>query len=907
MAELLALMKAAAPAAQPAAPAPVAATPAPVPQQYPQQLPPYAYPVMMPSYYGDYDQRPRQYDRDDNYGRGRRGYNNRSYASLPTHFHSLTHSVQSTVHSAHLHAPRMDPAHITHSAQSTEHSTHTYITASETSTELHTLHTARKLFHIISSSESARVPPTLAQSTEGLRVVSSVVSDEKSAKSAESPASGEPEKTHQAMVKDIQLVREKLKNSEILDAISAQPLPPSAEKISRVVQHKTKIQHRRKNLVCEYCKKKGHKRYYCPSRPNSDEKQRLTEEQNAFAQSLLTNPDVDPSEYKENIQEWVKEGERINATNPWRTDNPASHIERVRSTLGFWKAAGASTTVLSWLIYGIKARFDRKTIRRRAFKNTQSYETHKQFVHEEVVKHLKDGSLSVVTRRFAKVINPVKVEEGKKLRMCIDTRYPNSFLATPKFKNETIEVVLDHIVEPGDLMVTTDISKAYYAVPLDEESRPYFCFEHAGVVLCPKMLVFGMNEAPFFFNKIMRVVIKLARSLNIRMSSYFDDQIWFAATESEAKELVEKAKTILTKLGWLLNEKAKLDPSKRADHIGFEIDTTSMTVHVMKAKIEKIQEMLDKTVQEKGHTTLKELASLTGKLSATRTAISAAPTFTREMFNQQAEESARSWDDKPVKLRGEVLEEVKFWKEHLRELNERGRKILREAHKVTARSDASDQGWGMILQEGTEEIRVTGVLPEYWRQQSSTAREIYALSEGIREQKHNLKGKVIKAEVDSRASMFILQKGSSRTGEIHKQVKELWNMCTQAGIDLKVNWIPREENKRADLLSRLNLGTPKIVREAAERWAHENKHRISIDRVWSSNGRTDELAIVRPDENHIADAFAMARLDKAKVGIVHPNWPAQPWTHFTRRLGPYFVAHLIIGDLRLTICDFSRS
>lgn len=82
MAELVALMKAAAPAAQPAAPAPVAATSAPAPQQqYPQQFPPYAYPVMMPPYYGDYDQRdqrPRQYDRDDNYGRGRRGYNNRS-------------------------------------------------------------------------------------------------------------------------------------------------------------------------------------------------------------------------------------------------------------------------------------------------------------------------------------------------------------------------------------------------------------------------------------------------------------------------------------------------------------------------------------------------------------------------------------------------------------------------------------------------------------------------------------------------------------------------------------------------------------------------------------------------------------------------------------------------------------
>jgi hypothetical protein len=53
-----------------------------------------------------------------------------------------------------------------------------------------------------------------------------------------------------------------------------------------------------------------------------------------------------------------------------------------------------------------------------------------------------------VTRKFAKIINPIKVEEGKKLRLCVDTRYPNSFLAAPKFKNETIEVVLEQMWNP---------------------------------------------------------------------------------------------------------------------------------------------------------------------------------------------------------------------------------------------------------------------------------------------------------------------------------------------------------------------------------------------------------------------------------------------------------------------------
>ena len=98
------------------------------------------------------------------------------------------------------------------------------------------------------------------------------------------------------------------------------------------------------------------------------------------------------------------------------------------------------------MLYGIKARFYREP-KRKAFADTKSYDQHIEFVHTDILKHVEDGSLDVVTRKFAKIINPIKVEEGKKLRLCVDTRYPNSFLAAPKFKNETIEVVLEQIVD----------------------------------------------------------------------------------------------------------------------------------------------------------------------------------------------------------------------------------------------------------------------------------------------------------------------------------------------------------------------------------------------------------------------------------------------------------------------------
>ena len=204
---------------------------------------------------------------------------------------------------------------------------------------------------------------------------------------------------------------------------------------------------------------------------------------------------------------------------------------------------------------------------------------------------------------------------------------------------------------------------------LDEKARPYFCFEHAGIILAPKMIVFGMNEAPFYFNKIMRVVIELSRTMGIRMSSYFDDQIWAEAAEKRAEPLVPVILTILTKLGWLINEKAMLRPSQIAEHIGWEIDTTEMKLRVASKKVERIFQLATEIVTEKDKVSLRQLASLAGKLSAMRTAISAAPIFTRGMFNQIGDLSHREgWRDRTITPTREVMEEVQFWINNIKQL-----------------------------------------------------------------------------------------------------------------------------------------------------------------------------------------------------------------------------------------------
>jgi hypothetical protein len=66
------------------------------------------------------------------------------------------------------------------------------------------------------------------------------------------------------------------------------------------------------------------------------------------------------------------------------------------------------------------------------------------------------------------------------------------------------------------LMITTDVAKAYYQVPLHKDSQPYCAWRHNGEWIIPTVITFGISVAPFVFTKIMKVVLRFARLLLIR-------------------------------------------------------------------------------------------------------------------------------------------------------------------------------------------------------------------------------------------------------------------------------------------------------------------------------------------------------------------------------------------------------
>jgi hypothetical protein len=424
------------------------------------------------------------------------------------------------------------------------------------------------------------------------------------------------------------------------------------------------------------------------------------------------------------------------------------------------------------------------------------------------------------------------------------------------------------------------LEKAYYCVPLAEEMQPYFCFSHLGLVIKPKILVFGYSSAPYYFNKIVREVMKFIRRARVKAAAYFDDLL-FVLRQGEEKNTIQFVKRLLDTLGWITNEKSIWEMTKRIEYLGVLIDSEHMKLFLSETKKKKIKTVLEEVTrefEEKKTYTMGKLATLLGKLSWARVAMKGVATWTRALEmekNKGAEEVG--WENKETEIEVQdvkrVGEELKFWNTYLDKLSGEGQEIVEPAvpSSIIVQTDASETGWGATI-KGERKVELAGSLRKE-KKDSSTLREIVAVKEALEKGRHLLKGKRVEVRMDSQALSHIMLKQSSRTSEIHDFMKQIWYRCYEDGIELEIKWIPREENKEADLLSRVFKNATDKEREEIEKIAKAK----NIKTTTNTEGEKDAFLIIKPDQNYIAKSIKLITEMKRKVALVVPFWQSALW------------------------------
>ena len=134
-----------------------------------------------------------------------------------------------------------------------------------------------------------------------------------------------------------------------------------------------------------------------------------------------------------------------------------------------------------------------------------------------------------------------------------------------------------------------DLSNAYFSVPVATSDRSYLKSllkkEFYQFVVLPN----GLSSAPRIFTKVLKPVYVHLRKLGFVESGYIDDSFLMADSYDTCSDNVRVTKQLLKSVGFSINfAKSMLTPRQEMEHLGFVLDSQTMTVAVTKEEQDKL-------------------------------------------------------------------------------------------------------------------------------------------------------------------------------------------------------------------------------------------------------------------------------------------------------------------------------
>ena len=393
---------------------------------------------------------------------------------------------------------------------------------------------------------------------------------------------------------------------------------------------------------------------------------------------------------------------------------------------------------------------------------------------------------------------------------------------------------------------------------------------------------------------------------------YLDDGISGSRDYISASAASNIQRSDLASEGFVTNEeKSNWEPVQIGEWLGFLINTIRLTFQIPPKKLEKLRSSLELLVND-GHSTYRSLARLAGFITSLSLAVGPrARIFTRQMH--YAIHARPSWDGTFV-FNDPLMQELKFWLQKIRAFEGFPLKATFCADSVLF-TDASEFAFGGYVAT-LDGVPASGVFPESDLHTSSTFRELKAVLYVLQSYAEKLANQSVKIFIDNQGASRILTIGSPKP-HLREVLLEVFKLCFRFGISIEAQWLPREENLRADLLSRfidkddwrLN---PRVFSMIDMKWGPHSIDRFSShlnNQVPKFNSKffspgcfgVDALAQNWSTDNnwlcppvHLTPASLRKLASHKAVGtLVVPEWPSAsfwPLLHSTPgRFGPFIL------------------
>ncbi|UYV75641.1 hypothetical protein LAZ67_13000826, partial [Cordylochernes scorpioides] len=152
-----------------------------------------------------------------------------------------------------------------------------------------------------------------------------------------------------------------------------------------------------------------------------------------------------------------------------------------------------------------------------------------QEIRNQIQQMLENG---IIEQSFSPFSSPVTLvtKRDKTKRFCIDYRKVNELISSDVHPLPRIEDILDRLAQ-AKYFSTTDISSAYWQVPIHPDSRPLLAFATFEGLYQPTRLPFGLKTSPQIYERAISQVLQ-RHGLDC-VAHYFDDFIIYSNTLEE--------------------------------------------------------------------------------------------------------------------------------------------------------------------------------------------------------------------------------------------------------------------------------------------------------------------------------------------------------------------------------------
>lgn len=585
-------------------------------------------------------------------------------------------------------------------------------------------------------------------------------------------------------------------------------------------------------------------------------------------------------------------------------------FEALRAALPRWLRLGASRWVTDTIRNGVKVEWSSPptpfmSVEYPLSPDDRAYRT------AEIQRELDNGFILEVTDPAAVdelvcVSSAFVVRTASKPRAVYDYKHPNGFIDVASCKYETLPE-LAQTLRPNDALLTWDVKDAYNNLVLRPEDRKYLSFRCLGRFVVPVTMPFGLAPAPLIWTKVMRPVVGLLREEGFRMLAYVDDfggappaPPGQPATREQAVAAYKMIERMFGELGLRLHPtKGVRDGPTQVRLLGHLLDTRLARFLLPADRVDKLvssaQALSRYATKHQRWVSFAALRHFCGSAVATTLSVPSARYHLRSLYTALQHRHPRSGD---AQLGNQALKDLLWWTA-LRAHAATGRPLWPGAASMLLDTDVSGVGWGAVLNQASEARSFHGVDRNGLH---INCLELGAVTRALHSFRHLIpSGTILRLRTDSMVALGVMRAGSSRSPALIAEMRDLHELCSDMGVEFRVEHVSSVLNDWADRLSRENDSTDWTLQTDAfqELDARFGPHTIDLF-ASAVNARTPRFYArwLCPDalgvnalyydwtgDNawanppfHLMGAVVHKIIQSgASRTLVAPEWRAQPW------------------------------